>query len=86
MKYSKETLEQAIDKIIPSYSSMSAQLGFPIEETLKLVAIEIFMISDTDAYKLDYTKRVATQLIREALSELKENGSISYGDFTNMFN
>lgn len=86
MEYSKVALEKAIDIVLPSYSVMSNSFNFQMPEALKMAAIEIFMEYDTNAFKTNYSKNVAAHVIRVALAEIKEVGSISYGFCDNIYN
>ena len=86
MKYTKQAVDKAIELILPIYPKCVEAFTLETPEALKMTAIEIFMISETNEYKMNYSKRVASEIIREGIKELNEKGYITYGHCENIFN
>lgn len=86
MKYSQKATWQAIFILLPAVKYAKEQgIAFNLPTMLEKAAVCTFIDADSLEFKLSFEKNVAAYVVRLALAELSNTGSIKFEDCDELF-
>lgn len=81
MKYSEESVWNAVGEIVPGFVFAKEQgVHMNLPTCLNSAAVRCFLMYDSFEFKSSFRKMIAADVIKQALLELNNNGLIVFGE------